>query len=156
MDCHVPMILRVARMGTDILACLQRLHGIGFCHMDLKLENICFKNSQYTLIDFGCSIRINFKKKKCKKARGNTMFASVRQLHSRVVPADDVESLLYLMTYCLDDFNLPWQKLRNGTTMQQYFDMRIALRGQYLGYFKSIVPPPLARAFEYLASLSGY
>ena len=108
MDCHVPMILRVARMGIDILACLQRLHSIGFCHMDLKLENICFKNSQYTLIDFGCSIRINFKKKKCKKARGNTMFASVRQLHSRVVPADDVESLLYLMTYCLDDFNLPW------------------------------------------------
>ena len=40
--------------------------------------------------------------------------------------------------------------------MQQYFDMRIALRGQYLGYFKSIVPPPLARAFEYIANLSGY
>ena len=55
------------------------------------------------------------------------MFASIRQLTGRVIPQDDVESLLYVLTYCMDNFQLPWQKLKSGTTMQQYYDMRISL-----------------------------
>jgi serine/threonine protein kinase len=118
LDCHVAMGFRVATMGLDVLSCLEKLHSLGFCHQDLKLENICFKNGQYTLIDFGCALRINHKKVKSKKPRGNTMFASIRQLTGRVIPQDDVESLLYVLTYCMDNFQLPWQKLKSGTTMQ--------------------------------------
>ena len=122
----------------------------------MKLENICFKRGQYTLIDYGCALRINEKKTKSKKLRGNTMFASVRQLNGRVLPVDDVESLLYVLTYCMDNFQLPWQKLKSGTTMQQYYDMRIALAGSYLGYFRKQMPAPLSRCFEYIAHLSCY
>jgi hypothetical protein len=25
---------------------------------------------------------------------------------------------LYVLTYCMDNFQLPWQKLKSGTTMQ--------------------------------------
>lgn len=40
--------------------------------------------------------------------------------------------------------------------MQQYYDMRIALSGSYLGYFRKQMPAPLSRCFEYIANLSGY
>ena len=54
------MGLRVATMGLDVLSCLEKLHELGFMHQDLKLENICFKNGQYTLIDYGCAMKISY------------------------------------------------------------------------------------------------
>jgi len=37
------------------------------------------------------------------------MFASIRKMScQKPAPIDDYESLLYLIAFCLDDFNLPW------------------------------------------------
>jgi len=44
--------LNVSIMGLQIIEALERLHQIGFCHWDLKLDNICFKDGKYYLIDF--------------------------------------------------------------------------------------------------------
>jgi serine/threonine protein kinase len=78
---HLPqdkLVQAVAEMGIQILKALNILHEIGYCHQDLKLENICYKNGAYYLIDFGCAIKI---KKGCETVsvpRGNSFFASVK------------------------------------------------------------------------------
>lgn len=39
-------------MSIQIFDALKALHKIGFCHWDIKLDNICFLNGKYYLIDF--------------------------------------------------------------------------------------------------------
>ena len=38
------------------------------------------------------------------------MFASMRKynLHPYATPIDDIESFLYLVCFCMDEFYLPW------------------------------------------------
>ena len=35
-------MLKIVEMGQQILSALQKLHATGFCHWDLKLDNICY------------------------------------------------------------------------------------------------------------------
>lgn len=101
--------LRVSQMSLQITEALERLHAIGFCHWDLKLDNICYLDGQYHLIDFAFAQRIH-RQSPIKTFKGNSMFASVRKfaMNSRAAPLDDLESLLYLACFCLDGFYLPW------------------------------------------------
>lgn len=90
---------------------LNVLHKIGFTHWDLKLDNICFANGTYYLIDFAFSQRINPENHRTIKTfKGNSMFASMRkfQIKPKAAPIDDMESLFYLLAFCLDGFYLPW------------------------------------------------
>ena len=140
-------------MGIDILNALKTLHRVGYCHQDLKLENICFKDGQYRLIDFGCSSKI-LDEKDLKNARGNLMFASIQQFTYRIRPSDDIESLLYVMAYCIDSFKLPWSFMSVGATLQEYIDLRIKSAHTFFDYFVQEMPEPLGKAFTYIRSLS--
>jgi hypothetical protein len=87
------------------------LHKVGFCHWDLKLDNICFYKGRYFLIDFALAQRIDTKSaKEITSFKGNLIFASTRKIElcKKAAPIDDFESLFYLIAYCLDDFYLPW------------------------------------------------
>ena len=44
--------LKVAEMAQQVFSALWKLHKAGFCHWDLKLDNICYKHGYYYLIDF--------------------------------------------------------------------------------------------------------
>lgn len=44
--------VKVAEMGIQVLDALNSLHKVGFCHWDLKLDNICYNKGSYFLIDF--------------------------------------------------------------------------------------------------------
>lgn len=39
--------IKVAEMGIQILEALNNLHSVGFCHWDLKLDNICYNEGTY-------------------------------------------------------------------------------------------------------------
>lgn len=98
-------------MGIQILRALQKLHKVGFCHWDLKLDNICYSDGFYYLIDFALAQRIQEKPNYgVKNFKGNSMFASIRKykLYPIAGPIDDIESLLYLLCFCMDEFYLPW------------------------------------------------
>ena len=114
--------LKVVEMGQQILSALNKLHQVGYCHWDLKLDNICLVNGYYYLIDFALAQRIssphqsngsgngNSAQRKIKHFKGNSMFASLRKykLHPYAAPIDDIESFLYLVCFCMDEFYLPW------------------------------------------------
>ena len=44
--------IKISQMALQVLESLQRLHSVGFCHWDIKLDNICFNEGRYYLIDF--------------------------------------------------------------------------------------------------------
>ena len=63
------------------------------------------------MIDFAFAQRIdNLDCKPIRSFKGNSMFASLRkfQMMPTAAPIDDIESLLYLVCFCIDGFFLPW------------------------------------------------
>jgi tRNA A-37 threonylcarbamoyl transferase component Bud32 len=47
--------IKIAEMGIQMIDALNVLHKIGFTHWDIKLDNICYANGTYYLIDFAFS-----------------------------------------------------------------------------------------------------
>ena len=82
------------------------------------------------------------------------MFASVRQIRGRIRPNDDVESLLYLLAYCLDGFKLPWQSHRTSSDLKRLREKRVKNAHSYFTYFMQFMPEPLGRCFEYISALN--
>ena len=99
-----------------MLSGLKKLHQVGYCHWDMKLDNICLINGFYYLIDFALAQRImkpnstEASYRKIRYFKGNSMFASIRKykVHPYAAPIDDIESFLYLVCFCMDEFYLPW------------------------------------------------
>ena len=111
-------------MAIQIFDALLLLHKIGFCHWDIKLDNICYKDGRYFLIDFAFAQRIHPESyKKIGEFKGNSMFASMRkfQINAKAAPIDDIESLFYLIAFCFDGFYLPWlQDYINQSSTEQF------------------------------------
>ena len=88
------------------------MHGLGYVHNDLKLENILVGNkdpSTIYLIDFGLSTPFynedgsHIAKKFLNKFSGNFMFASLNSCRgNNKSRRDDVQSALNIMIYLLN------------------------------------------------------
>lgn len=123
-------------MAVQILNALRILHQGGFAHIDIKPDNICvtqaddstFKTKKYkfTLIDFGLIKKIKISKACLRRRgfRGNLLFASwAGLLCEQIRPQDDIESLLYIMHWCLNKMTLPW-KIKAESYINQVFRQR--------------------------------
>lgn len=96
---------------------METLHEQGIIHRDLKPKNIMInysKGGEVTLIDFGLSGRYqnqhgtHIPYKNTKTLLGTPMYASNNALLGRELSRrDDIESVLYIMIFCLLG-NLPW------------------------------------------------
>jgi serine/threonine protein kinase len=57
-------LYEIKRYIVDIIHALEHIHSRGFCYLDLKPENvIATTNSHIKLVDFGCSKKVNEKRK---------------------------------------------------------------------------------------------
>ena len=108
--CYQLMIQLITRLRT--------LHGMGFVHNDIKLENIVIgqeDSHQLYLIDFGLASRYHDKsgdhitKVKLRQFSGNFLFASMNQCRgNNTSPRDDIEAAILILIYLLNDSKLPW------------------------------------------------
>ena len=97
---------------------VQVLHNIGYIHNDIKLENILVSGqdpSKILLIDFGLSQKYlnpdgsHIKKKQLEKFSGNFLFASFNSCRGcNKSRRDDLQSIMLLMVYLLNNNKLPW------------------------------------------------
>lgn len=112
-----------------MLEALNRLHQVGYCHWDIKLDNVCYKNGTYNLIDFAYAQKLNPESShEIKSFKGNSMFASIRkfQISATADPIDDFESLFYLVAFCIDGFYLPWlDAYINQGSIDEFIEMRL-------------------------------
>lgn len=141
-------------MGIQVLEALKNLHKVGFCHWDLKLDNICYDNGNYYLIDFAYAQRINpDSSHKITTFKGNSMFASIRkfQVCNKAAPIDDVESLFYLIAFCIDGFYLPWlEAYLNQESTDQFIRARMVKSRPHHEYLYENMPVMYAKALRYI------
>lgn len=84
------------------------------------------------------------------------MFASISKffLTPQADELDDIESLLYLVCYCLDGFFLPWlQDYQNQPNVENFIKVRIKKQKQHHQYFYGKMPLPLVNAVAYVHML---
>ena len=112
---------RVLMIFDQMIVLLNKLHSIGYCHNDIKPENILIGNNSFSinkiyLIDFGlCSKYWDFKnnkhisESKSDSFVGTFRFASKNHHCNEMTHArrDDLESLMYVLIYFLCN-KLPW------------------------------------------------
>jgi serine/threonine protein kinase len=83
---------------------LESLHAIGYCHGDLKPQNILCTNQKNNnslyLIDYGLAQNFAINQEKKLEFKGTPFFASNNQLvRGKLGPKDDLESLIYVLIY---------------------------------------------------------
>eukprot|EP00177_Eucheuma_denticulatum_P005960 GFKZ01010866.1.p1 GENE.GFKZ01010866.1~~GFKZ01010866.1.p1 ORF type:complete len:349 (-),score=47.59 GFKZ01010866.1:311-1357(-) len=115
-------VQQVVQVGVQCLDALERLHGLGFIHCDVKPENILagvgVHHDRYFLVDFGLAVRIT----DCNRHQveveagkgqgfvGTTLYASVNVHDGGAVSKRcDVESLAYSLAELVSG-RLPWSE----------------------------------------------
>lgn len=142
-------------MGLQVFDALTTLHKVGFCHWDIKLDNICFLDDRYYLIDFAFAQRIDFNsQKEITTFKGNSMFASIRKhrIASKAAPVDDIESLFYLIAFCLDYFYLPWlpDYLNLEHSTSDFIKQRLRKADRCHEYLYDSMPQSFVKGLRYL------
>lgn len=104
----------------QLIKLVRKLHSIGYVHNDLKLDNILVGHrdpQNIYLIDFGLACRYmdnegrHTKHKYIEKFSGNYLFASLNSCRgNNKSRRDDIQSIVYIMAYLLNNNELPWCK----------------------------------------------
>lgn len=108
----------ILKFGIQLLDLLETLHKNRFVHGDLKIENFVIgvnDPGKIYLIDFGLAHEyvseqgVHIVRKNLKTFSGNFLFASLNSCRGYTKSRrDDIESLLYLVCYYLNNKYLPW------------------------------------------------
>ena len=85
------------------------------------------------------------------------MFASLRKftMNPRAAPIDDLESLLYLVCFCLDGFYLPWlHDYINQVCTDHFIQSRMHRARKAHQYLYEQMPSPVSKALRYIHRLN--
>lgn len=106
----------ILNIGIQLIKIMEYIHSKKYLYIDLKPDNIMFKNKtdlSIKLIDFNASDKYidmysNFyPNNKISSRKGNDLFSSRNiNLGNRGERFDDIESILYIILYLLDDENI--------------------------------------------------
>lgn len=94
------------------------MNKLGYVHNDIKLENILIGKDDPSIvyiIDFGLTCKYldqnqkHIEKEYIEKFTGNYLFASLNSCRgNNKSRRDDIQSIIYVMVYLLNDCKLPW------------------------------------------------
>ncbi|CDW72341.1 tau-tubulin kinase 1 [Stylonychia lemnae] len=167
------------QVGFQVLCALEQIHQNGYIHCDIKLDNICSKsNTQnentnipctqnsltYTLIDFGLASKFTSKGKHLIQEsidffKGNILFASENAIKLKSQSRkDDLESLMYLVTFIINELSLPWiENIDDGSQIADIFQFILKRRIRNFNKFNEkimkMLPNQLKQAFKYIRNL---
>lgn len=153
--------VEMLRMAKQILSSLEHIHKLGYTHGDIKYDNICRldigKNdetkNEYSLIDFDLATNYH-DSQTLDYFTGNTYFSSRAGIKlEKLMPKDDIESLLNLVCYQLNDFNLPWFTDIENQTNNDIFRERRRNDSENFQQLLKQLPKNIANCYRYLDNL---
>eukprot|EP00347_Sterkiella_histriomuscorum_P017575 403348809 len=144
---------------------LRQLHSLGYVHNDLKLENILVGHKDpdlVYLIDFGLTQTYNLEngnhseKEYVRKFSGNFLFASLNSCRgNNKSRRDDIESVMYIMIYLLNENYLPWcdieKKYEQGMEFKDVLRERLEI--EYTKRLFSMIPKELIQTLKNILTL---
>ena len=153
--------VEMLRMAKQILSSLEHIHNLGYTHGDIKYDNICRldiskvdeKKNEYSLIDFDLATNYH-DAQTLDYFTGNTYFSSRAGIKlQKLMPKDDIESLLNLVCYQLNDFNLPWFTDIENQTNNDIFRERRRNDSENFQQLLKQLPTSIANCYRYLDNL---
>mmetsp|Transcript_35339 Transcript_35339/g.57183 ORF Transcript_35339/g.57183 Transcript_35339/m.57183 type:complete len:581 (+) Transcript_35339:112-1854(+) len=148
-----------ARLGAQMLHCIEEVHESGYLHRDVKPSNFAMglgQEKQYRcyMIDFGLARRFLMPSGDIRQPRDNAGFrgtaryASVNShLCKELGRRDDLWSLLYVLVEFLLG-SLPWRKLKDKDQIG-----RVKAEQMQSGDFMVSAPDEIRLMFKHIASL---
>ena len=142
---------------------MEILHKIGYCHNDLKLQNICFNQdtNKYTLIDFASVTKLfhrngtHVQQEKLSFFNGNPLFSSDSKIGMKSTGRkDDLESLIYILTFLftnslpiIDYFADNLNVLNKAHFLELIQKNRFQNQSSYHSIIKNQLPASMSSAF---------
>ena len=138
---------------------------MGYVHDDIKLDNILvgYNDPQNIyLIDFGLAVKYlkedghtHVEKKALNKFSGNFLLASLNSCRgNNKSRRDDMQALMYMMIYLLNDRYLPWVDFNEKFPEYDFDDLLIErLDLKYTEMFFKITPKPLREMVKNVLTL---
>lgn len=120
----------ICSIGTQLLTIIKHIHKKGMLYIDLKPENIMFKDDtlqEIVLIDFGI-----YKTWQCPRngvrecidvndVEGTPLYASKNALLSKSTSRiDDIESIGYILIFLYNKGNVPWNNEKTNKAIFTY------------------------------------
>lgn len=117
----------IRSIGTQLLSIIEHVHKKGMLYIDLKPENIMFKDDtlkEIVLIDFGI-----YKTWQCHRngvrecidvndVEGTPLYASKNALSSKSTSRiDDIESIGYILIFLYNKGNIPWKNEKTNKSI---------------------------------------
>tara|TARA_Y100000389_G_scaffold201019_1_gene242734 strand:+ start:1742 stop:2527 length:786 start_codon:yes stop_codon:yes gene_type:complete len=94
-------------LSIDLISIIEKIHNLNVLHRDLKPDNICIKNNNIYLIDFGYSSKYTYKNNHVDNKKITSVIGSYDYISENVLnlnnPSrrDDIESVLYILIFLL-------------------------------------------------------
>ena len=86
---------QINRLISELLNALNFLHGMGFCHMDIKSSNICIdRDANYCLIDLGSICPIGQK----TQSTMTNLPLELQDDHSNIISAENIDFWMLAIT----------------------------------------------------------
>lgn len=103
----------ICSIGIDLIEAIEIIHNLGYCHNDLKPDNMTwnFEKNRISIIDFDHVIKI----KSSETFYGNTYYRGLYERDEK----RELESIFYVLVelYC----GLPWKESKSVEDKMKYF-----------------------------------
>jgi serine/threonine protein kinase len=135
----------LSKVVVDIMSAIKQIHNNGYCHLDIKSQNIMFCNTsnKWYLIDFGISEPVPEKERSIDMV--GTPYYEARNVHEGLYSKkSDIESFLYTLADVSGVVKLEWKSLcqHQDTWKDKMYTMKckfIKNRSKTLKHLESIV-----------------
>tara|TARA_B100000497_G_C7620772_1_gene372933 strand:+ start:89 stop:874 length:786 start_codon:yes stop_codon:yes gene_type:complete len=151
---NIKYIFYIKYLSIDLISIIEKIHNLNVLHRDLKPDNVCIKNGNIYLIDFGYSSKYTYKKTHINNKKILSVIGSYDYISENVLnlnnPSrrDDIESVLYILIFLLlnknnykqynkVDYNVKKMKDIIIKILDRYFIDNIELK-KIVNYIKNI------------------
>ena len=104
---NIKYLFYIKYLSINLISIIEKIHNLNVLHRDIKPDNVCIKNGNIYLIDFGYSCKYTYKKIHIENKKITSVIGSYDYISENVLnlnnPSrrDDIDSVLYILIFLL-------------------------------------------------------